>query len=410
MSAGPGVRATPSRRAAWLEVDLGAIVANIETIRGVVGRGVRVAPVVKADAYGHGLAPVARALADVADAFCVATLDEGLALRAAGIRGRILVLYPVPPDAVEEAIRADLEPTVMGMRDADAVARAASARADGASPGAGIRVQLAIETGMHRGGVPPAEAVAVARRLLAVPGVAIAGTWTHHCCPEVPATAAAQDARFEAALTALEAAGVDPGERHAASSGGIFAATGPYHDLVRPGLAAYGLLGEGLPLPEGTAQAAARLRPALALKARAVAFNDVAEGATVGYGASWRARRASRIATLPVGYGDGYSRATQPGATALVRGRRVPLVGIISMDAIGVDVTGVADVGVDDDFVLLGAQGDERIEVSDLARARNTIAWEVLSAMAARLDRVYHRATAAGSPRTTIDRPRERSA
>jgi alanine racemase len=272
-----------------------------------------------------------------------------------------------------------------------------------------VRVQLAIETGMGRGGVDPAEAVAVARRLLAVPGAVIAGTWTHHCCPDDPGTAAVQEARYGAALAALREAGIAPGERHAASSGGIFAGTASYGDLVRPGLATYGLLGDGLPLTAGSADAAARLRPALALKARAVALAEIATGASVGYGATWRAERPSRIATLPVGYGDGFARATQPGAAALVRGRRVPLVGIVSMDAIGVDVTDVGDVDPDDEFVLIGAQGDQRIGASDLARARNTIAWEVLSAMAARLDRVYHRPTAAGSPRTTIDRPRGRS-
>ncbi len=259
---------------------------------------------------------------------------------------------------------------------------------------------------MNRGGVPPADAAAVARRLLATPGVMIAGTWTHHCCPEDPAVASAQDARFEAAVAALGEAGIDAGERHAASSGGIFAMTAPYGDLVRPGLATYGLLGDDLPLPAATIDAAARLRPALALKARPVAIGDIAAGSTVGYGATWRAERRSRIATLPVGYGDGFARATLPGGAALVRGRRVPLVGIVSLDAVGVDVTDVEGVATDDEFVLLGAQGDERISPSDLARARNTIAWEVLSAMAARLDRVYHRATAAGSLRIMIDKPR----
>jgi alanine racemase len=396
--------ARPTRRAAWLEIDLDAIEHNVATIRGLVGRTARVAPVVKADAYGHGLVPVARALAPSVDALCVATLDEGLALRAAGIVGRIILLYPVPPDSVQEAIHADLEPTVMSDRDATAIVRAVAAEA-APDRGRAVRVQLAIETGMNRGGVRPEEAAAVARRLSGS-GVVLAGTWTHQCCPEDAVSAAAQVTRFEAAIAAIADAGVATGERHVASSGGIFAATAPVADLIRPGLATYGLLGDSVPLPAETAVAAAALRPALSLKAHAVAFGDVPAGASVGYGATWRAERSSRIATLPVGYGDGYARTSQPGASALVRGHRVPLVGIVSMDALGVDVTDVFGVDHDDEFVLLGAQGDERIGAGELARARNTIAWEVLSGMAARLDRVYHRPTAAGSPRITIDRPR----
>jgi alanine racemase len=400
----PRVVSARSRRDAWLEIDLDAIAQNVETIRGLVGPAVRVAPVVKADAYGHGLLPVAAALAPSVDALCVATLDEGLALRSAGIACRIILLYPTPPDALGEAVRADLEPTVMSERDATAIARAAS---DLASELRGpVRVQLAIETGMNRGGVPSTDAVGLARRLAATPGVVLAGTWTHQCCPEDGAAAAAQVALFEVAVAAMAEGGVEAGERHVASSGGTFAATAPAADLVRPGLATYGLLADDLPIAAETASAAAALRPALALKARAVAFGDIAVGATVGYGARWRAERPSRIATLPVGYGDGYARTSQPGSSVLVRGRRAPVVGVVSMDAIGVDVTDVAEVGHEDEFVLLGAQGHERVGAGDLARTRNTIAWEVLSGMSARLARVYHRRTAAGSPRITTDRPR----
>ena len=237
--------------------------------------------------------PVARALAPSVDALCVATLDEGLALRAAGIVGRIILLYPVPPDAVGEAIHADLELTVMSERDAAAIVRTmvGDAAAERSQP---VRVQLAIETGMNRGGVRPEDAVDVARGLTRW-GAILAGTWTHQCCPEDASSAAAQVARFDAALAAMADAGVATGERHVASSGGIFAATAPVADLVRPGLAIYGLLGDGVPLPAETAAAAAALRPALALKARPVAFGDVPAGASVGYGATWRAERPSRI-------------------------------------------------------------------------------------------------------------------
>ena len=160
--------------------------------------------------------------------------------------------------------------------------------------------------------------------------------------------------------------------------------------MVRPGLAVYGVLDEDLPLTDEGAAAAARLRPAMSLKARPVAFSDVPVGDRVGYGGRWQAQRPSRVAILPIGYADGYLRGTQPGARALVRGVPVPLVGVISMDAVAVDVTDVPGVDLGEEFVLLGRQGPEAITAGDLARARNTIAWEVLSSMAGRLDRVYY--------------------
>jgi alanine racemase len=160
---------------------------------------------------------------------------------------------------------------------------------------------------------------------------------------------------------------------------------------VRVGLAVYGVLDAGLPIPAASQAAASALRPTLTLSARPVAVSDIAVGDGVGYGSRWRAQRPSRVAILPVGYADGYLRGSQPGAEALVRGRRVPLVGVISMDALAVDVTDVPGLTPDEPFVLLGRQGGEVIRAADLARARNTIAWEVLSSMAPRLARVYHR-------------------
>jgi alanine racemase len=394
------------RRWAWLEVDLAAIAHNLAVIRGLAGHGVAIAPVVKADAYGHGLREVATALAPLSEALCVATLDEALTLRGGvGAGPRIIVLYPVPPDAVADALRADVEITLMSDRDASAALSALAAipaLADvGRSPDRAtseVRVQLAIDTGMTRGGLPPDAVVAVARRLVSDRRISIAGTWTHLCCPEDAGVSGMQSARFEAALRDLESAGIAPGQRHAAASGGIFAAAAPAYDMVRPGLAVYGMLDERLPIAPDARDEAAALRPALAIKARAVAIQEVPAATTVGYGATWRADRASRIATLPVGYGDGYARGSGPGASALVRGRRVPVVGAISMDSLGVDVTDLDSVSGADEFVLLGRQGHESITASDLARARNTIAWEVLSGMAARLERVYHRDAGAEEP------------
>ena len=253
-----------------------------------------------------------------------------------------------------------------------------------------MALQLCVESGMNRGGMLPDEVVSVAAEAAADPRFHIAGLWSHLATPEEPASALAQVRRFEAATEALRGAGVAVPPRHIAASGGIFTQDTPALDMVRPGLAIYGLLDEGLPIAGDAVDAAAALRPAMSLKTRAVAFSEVPAGGTVGYGDSWTAGRPSRVAILPVGYGDGYLRGAQGGAAAIVRGLRRPLVGRISMDAVAVDVTDEPGVSYDDEFVLLGSQGDESISAWELARLRNTIAWEVLSSMAQRLGRVYY--------------------
>jgi alanine racemase len=370
------------RRGAWLEIDLDAMRHNIALIRSIVGSAA-VAPVVKADAYGHGVEHVGPAIAPVADALCVATLDEAIALRRR-VEGRVLVLYPVPAPAVPDAVEVDIELAVMSPRDLQAICAAAAAQ------DRRVRVHLGVETGMSRGGLRPDEVAVVAAEAAADPGIELAGLWSHLHSPEDPPSSGGQILRFEAAVAELHAAGVALPPRHIAASGGIFAGDEPALDLVRPGIAVYGVLDADLPLAPYAAEAAARLRPAMTLKARPIAFSHVPVGGTVGYGGTWRAERPTRVAVLPVGYGDGYLRGSQPGGEALVRGRRVPLVGRVSMDAVTVDVTDVPGIDHGDEFVLLGRQDDAAIGAAELARRRNTIVWEVLTGMAPRLGRVYH--------------------
>lgn len=383
-------------RTAWLEIDLDALRHNVGVIRDLVGPGVAVAPVVKADAYGHGVDTVAPMLAAVSDALCVATLDEALALRANGISGRIILLYPTSAAGLELALEAGIELTLMSESDARAL-RACMARAPRAAYAVGARqvgaarVQLAIDTGMARGGLSTAGAVTLARALEAQDGIALAGLWTHLADAADPEVSRRQVDRFGRTVEAIRNEGIGVPPRHVAASEAVFARTAPTLEMVRPGLAVYGVLDEALVMPGEGLAAASRLRPAMALKARAVAFSDVATGGRVGYGGQWQASRPSRVAVLPLGYGDGYARGSQPGAEVLLRGRRLPVVGVISMDAITVDVTDVPDIGHEDEFVLLGSQGDATIAVAELARWRNTIAWEVLSGMAPRLERVYNR-------------------
>jgi len=359
--------------------------------RDLAGPGVLVEPVVKADAYGHGMVPVARALVDAgADGLCVATFDEAVALRSAGLEGRISVLYPIPPELAPEAAARRI-----GVAAGDGVMLAALlARIGAANPGPGapeLEIELEIETGLGRGGVAVSGVLAAAASIEATAGARLAGVWTHLQEAEDEPRTAAQIGRFEEALQSLAAAGIDVPRRHLAASAGLFLEGIPSYDAVRPGLMTYGIAPDELD-PGTLPPAAARLQPAMALKARPVRVADLPAGHGVSYGPTFETGRPSRIATLPLGYGDGWPRSLSNRAEALVRGGRVPLVGNVAMDAIMFDVTDVPGepVGVEDEFVLLGEQGSERITVMDLARARTTNSWEVVTTTSRRLPRVYH--------------------
>ena len=353
----------------------------------------------KADAYGHGAIPIARALAAAgADGFCVATYDEAAALRAAGIGLPILILYPIPPDLAADALRQGIavsagDAVLLDRLAASVAQAAASSRLPRVGPiasGEGrLDVHLELETGLGRGGFPAEEAVDAARRIEAS-GLRLAGLWTHLQAAEDPELTAGQMRRFDAATAAIGAAGIPLPPRHAAASGGLLLGSVAAYDAVRPGLSIYGLVPDELIASE-LRDPSTRLRPVLSLHARPVRVADLPAGTGISYGPTFRTTRRSRIATLPLGYGDGWRRALSNRADALVRGVRAPIVGNVAMDAVMVDVTDVPGdpVSVDDEFVLLGRQGDLAIGAEELARASGTNSWEVVTAMSRRLPRVY---------------------
>jgi alanine racemase len=390
-------------RLAWLELDLDALRGNLAVVRELAGTGVPVRPVVKADAYGHGAVPIARALEDAgADGFCVAAFDEALELREGGVEAPILVLYPVPGAWAADGARLGIAVAVGDERGVSDLIDAAA----GTDPGRPLGVELEVETGLGRGGFPVAEVAAAARALAAAPGIAVTGLWTHFQAVEDAAITATQAERFEAAVGALSGAGIDLPARHAAASAGLLTGDVLAYDGVRPGLAIYGVVPDELDADAAARGPAARLRPVMSLLARPVRVTDLPAGWGVSYGPTFRTARPSRIATLPFGYGDGWSRRLSNRASALVRGVRVPLVGNVAMDAVMADVTDVPGAPVDgeDEFVLLGASGDERITAEDLARERTTNTWEVVTAMARRVPRVYHAAARPVGLRTLTER------
>lgn len=360
-------------------------------------------PVVKADAYGHGLLPVALALeAAGADGLCVIAADEALALRDGGIRAPILVLYPIPEAMASELARRDV---AVSAGDVDLLTGLAARMARDGSPARRLAVHLEVETGLGRGGFREADLARAAEQVAGSAGMSLAGLWTHLQAPGDADRTALQLARFDAAAEALRAAGHRLPARHVAPSGGLLLGDVAPLEGVRPGLSIYGLVPDQLLAAD--LPAASRLRPVMSLHARPVRVVDLPAGWGISYGPSFVTTRPSRIATLPLGYGDGWSRALSNRAEALVRGRRVPLVGTVAMDAVMADVTDVPGppVGIDDEFVLLGSQEGESIGAADLALARGTISYEVVTIMAARLPRVYHAPSGTQGVRTLVSRP-----
>jgi alanine racemase len=389
-------------RTAWLEVDLDRLAANLAAIRAALPPGVAVHVVVKADAYGHGAVPVARALeAAGADGFCTATFDEAIELRSGGVRGPVVVLYATPTDHLAEAARRRIALTVA---DDVLLARTLAAirtlhEARGLRRRVGLHLE--VETGLGRDGVDVASAPAAAAAVRATPGARLDGVWSHLAAPEDRRGSSGQAVTFGRALGLVARTRPVLPLRHLAASGAVLAASVPAHDAVRVGLAVYGLVPDALAADRAARPRIRTLAPVASLHALPVRVADLPAGHGVGYGPSFVTARPSRIATLPIGYADGWSRALE-GATVLVRGGPVPTVGRVSMDSVTVDVTDVPGlpVTVDDEFVLFGAQGPAVRGAEMLARHRTTIVYEVVSALGRRLSRVYHAAARIEGMRT----------
>jgi alanine racemase len=376
---------------AWIEVDAGALAHNADVFRRAIPDTTRLGILVKADGYGHGMVVAARAaIAGGADQLMVVSIEEGLALRAAGLHGPILVVYPIDPAAVDEAMAAGLEVSVGG---ADGAQRLIQAWVDSLARASGqtLRLHIEVDSGMGRGGVQPADLPAVVAAIDAAGGIEIAGIWSHLADGTDAARSAAQVQAYERALTSIAATGRTLPARHMAATEGVFVGTGPAYEMVRIGLGFYGELGVDVAPTPALAALAAELRPAMTVAARPARLEWMPPGSPIGYGSEWVAERPSLIATLPIGYADGWTRRYWPGASALVRGRRVPLIGRVSMDSVCVDATDAAgdgDLTLQEVFVLLGGQGPERITPVELARLRGSIPNEVFCAFGPRLGRI----------------------
>lgn len=370
----------PPLRPAWLEIDLDAISHNLTAIKTLVGSAVNVIAVVKCNAYGHGAVEVSRrAVSSGACMLAVATVEEGIELREAGITAPVLVLGAADPAQAELFPRHDLAASLF-RADFARELEAAAAR-----QGRVAQVHLKIDTGMGRQGARPDEVADLCAELTALPALQVAGIFSHFASAyHDPEFTGLQVSRFnEAVATADAALGFRIPLRHLASTAGVLHHPEAWADAVRPGALMYGICSaNGAPLAASTHQA-------LSLKARIVAVKDLCEGGSVGYDRTFVAPHCTRIAILPLGYGDGYPRALSNNAEVLVGGKRCPVVGRISMDATIVELGPGSGAKVGDEAVLLGTQDDEFVSTGELARRADTIVQEIVARMGARLPRVF---------------------
>ncbi len=370
----------PENLLTWAEIDLEAITSNVKAIKAHLGPRVGLMAVVKANAYGHGAVPVAQtALAAGADWLAVNRVEEGIALRQAGFQARILVMgYCLPAQAAAVAEH-NLTPAVTTLATATALADLARPL-DRPFP-----VHLKIDTGMGRFGLLPEEVVDFTRALQELPPLQVEGIFSHFATADEADTTFSQRQLqvYREVIAAVEAAGIHPPLKHLANSAaGLVLPDANYH-LVRLGIAMYGLP------PSNEINWPITFRPAMTLKTRLARLRVLPAGASVGYGRTFIALAPTPIALVPVGYGDGYPRLCSNRGAMLVRGQRAPIVGRVSMDQSSLDVRGIDGVTQDDEVVVFGRQGEAEITAAEVAMWAETINYEIVTGLAARVPRVY---------------------
>ncbi len=374
------------RRPAWAEISASAIAHNVRALKSVMGDSSFCA-VVKANGYGHGAPLAAKAALDGgADSLAVAIVDEGIELRGAGVTTAILLLAEIPPETIPDALAHELTLTI-GSLDG---ARAAVASAE--KIGGRHRVHVKVDTGMHRMGVAPDHVDGVVDVLLASPAIDLEGLYTHFSVAdgssaEDRAFTRTQIKSFDEVVAALASRGVAPRVVRSANSAGALGYPEARQSMVRVGLSLYGYLPQGW-LSGALEEKKQKLEAALSLRAQVVAVRRVVAGERPSYGRSRALEHDATIATVPFGYAGGYPRRLfEAGADVLINKRRYPLAGNVTMDQLLVDV-GDDVVAPGDDVVLLGRQGDEAITAEDWANWANTITWEILCGIGARVPRV----------------------
>lgn len=367
------------RDRAYAEISLDAVLYNFDAVAGLLPPEVKKMAVVKANAYGHGAARVALALQERADYFAVACLQEGAELRRAGIRKPVLIFAPISPALYGELLELDLTATLFDPEEGKALSRLAL------SLGKKAKVHLAVDTGMGRIGVSPDEKGALAaEEICALEGIELEGVFSHFAAADAedPASVLSQAAQFEHFLSLLEEKRIRPRLCHLCNTAGTLRMERKY-DLCRIGIALYGYK------PDEKMQLPVSLKKAMTVKSRVIYVKTVEKGTPIGYGQTYIAPSRRRIATLGIGYADGYNRCISGKGYVLLHGKRAPVVGRICMDQMMVDVTEIPEVQAGDDAVILGKSGTEEISADLLGSWADSFSYEVLSTFLPRVERIY---------------------
>jgi len=376
----PSRYAIPFLRPTWAEIDLAAFRHNFREIERKLRKGVSILSVVKADGYGHGMEEIARAsLSCGAKILGVANIEEGIFLRKRGIRAPILVLGSVYPlSNFTYILRYDLSPTICSLvasEELSKIARRAKKK---------VRVHIKVDTGMGRIGISAENAVDLVQRVLQLPGIIVEGIYTHLAAADSDYEFTVEQIRkFQSVVDELERDNIRIKYKHAANSTAVLSYPDAHFNLARPGISLYGLA------PFAGAEKEIDLKPVLQLKTKIVFIKRVKKGTSISYGRTWRAEKDSVIATLPIGYADGYNRLLSNRAEVLICEKRVPIVGRVCMDMCMVDVTSLPDVKVGEEVVLIGSQGKERITADEIAKIIGTITYEVVCGISKRVPRIY---------------------
>jgi alanine racemase len=366
---------------AWVEVDLDALASNVATVRGRIGPEVKILLIVKADAYGHGSVEVAReAVHGGVHMLGVATVDEGKELRGAGIDAAILVLSPVLPEEIPEILTFDLRTTIPDLEFAALLSARARQR------GKIVPVHLEIDTGMGRSGLNADVAAGLVAQVSQLPGLMVEGVYTHFPVSDTDVEfTRRQLQRFLGIVAELRQNGVRLPLVHASNSAGVLQIPGARLDMVRPGGLVYGCM------PDPSLPAPPELRRVMSFHARLVQVRRLAAGSSISYGRDCILRRDTVVGVVPVGYGHGLSRAYSGRGTMLCRGRRVPILGRVTMDMTMIDLTDLPAVAVGEEVVIFGRQDGQEITVDEVAAHTGVIGYEVLCGISKRVVRVYRR-------------------
>ncbi|MFY3742308.1 alanine racemase [Anaeromyxobacter sp. Red801] len=384
------VPSTWGGRPVWAEIDLDALAHNVRLLAARASPA-RLYAVVKANAYGHGAVACGRAALEAgAHGLAVVCVDEAEELRRAGVEAPLLVIGHTPASDAARVVALGLRPAVGAVDLVEALSAEARLR------GAEVPIHLELESGLNRHGLPPDALVALAERARALPGLRVEGLFTHFAAAEEGDQRFTR-AQFEVLRDTARRLPWVP-ERHCAASASILLDHEMALEAVRGGLSLYGYR------PAPWCGTDADLRPVMSLRARVARVSEIDRGATVGYGRTWAASRTTRVALVMCGYADGYRRSFGNRTQVLVRGRRAPVVGRVAMDMCMVDVTAVPGVTAGDVVTLIGRDGDERVDADDLATIADTISWEILAGISARVPRLYLRGGRAVEASTLVER------